>query len=170
MRTILTIAIFILLHGQFVSGQENQRRNLVELFERAMQRNDANKDQKLSKEEFTGREQLFARLDTNQDGLITREEVTTLQKSFADNQMRRNEARREAGQAPEDVEVQRDITYGTGGQRNLKMHLVLPKERSSEKVSRLRLDTRWRMARWNQRCGYRPSYSVCATRLRRCNN
>ncbi len=89
-------------------------------FDAILKRQDANQDGKISKAEFRGPPRLFQRLDTNGDGMFTREEFTR----------RRNQpqqGRGGAGQAADDVRVLKDVVFGKGGDRDLKMHIVLPK-------------------------------------------
>lgn len=90
-------------------------------FDEILRREDANKDGKVTKEEFKAPQRLFSRFDRNKDGEITKED-------FANAPGGRN--RQRIGQnAPEDVTVLRDVVFGKGGGRDLTMHIVLPKER-----------------------------------------
>lgn len=45
-----------------------------------LQKMDANNDQQISREEWTGKPEGFSRLDANNDGIITREELRQLRK------------------------------------------------------------------------------------------
>ena len=90
--------------------------------DRFLARNDANKDGKLSREEFPQqRRRLFERIDTDKDGFVTLEEDTFF----------RNNPRRNTVQIPEGVTVHRDLIYGRVGDRELPLDLYLPPDTSS---------------------------------------
>ncbi|PAY16166.1 calcium sensor EFh [Rhodopirellula sp. SM50] len=95
-------------------------------FAEVLRREDANRDGRVTKDEFKGPPRLFQRLDRNRDDALTREDFPIAN--------RPNTNRRNAGRlnAPDDVTVERDVVFGTGGGRELTMHLVLPKEKSEK--------------------------------------
>ncbi|WP_417736675.1 alpha/beta hydrolase fold domain-containing protein [Rosistilla oblonga] len=86
------------------------------LFER-VQRDDRNRDGNVTREEFQGPPRLFDRLDRDGDGELTSKDFVM--------PTRRD---RPAMKTPDDVQIRRDVTFGQGGGRDLKMHLVLPKQ------------------------------------------
>lgn len=88
-------------------------------FAEVLRREDANQDGKVTKDEFKAAPRLFERFDRNGDDVLTKED-------FADVPNRQRDGR----SAPDDVNVLRDVVFGTGGGRDLTMHLVLPKEKS----------------------------------------
>ncbi len=92
-------------------------------WEQILRREDANQDGKVSKVEFKGPAGLFERLDGNGDDVLTKEEF---------QQRPTRPLQRRGSNAPADVNVLRDVVYGTGGGRELKMHIVLPKEPLAE--------------------------------------
>ena len=110
-----------------------QRRPLI-TFAELLRREDANRDGKVTKEEFKAAPRLFQRLDRNRDDVLTREDFPIANRLNANrpNAGRPNAGRPNAGRlnAPEDVTVERDVVFGSGGGRDLTMHLVLPKEPS----------------------------------------
>ena len=90
--------------------------------DRFLARNDANKDGKLSREEFPEQQRRrFERIDTDKDGFVTLEEDIL----FRDNQWRN------AVRIPEGVTVHRDLIYGRVGERELPLDLYLPPDTSS---------------------------------------
>ncbi len=93
-------------------------------FDQVLQREDANKDRRVTRGEFKGPPQLFDRLDRNGDGVLTEGDF-----SVGPAPQRRE---RQSFNVPDDVEVIRDVTFGKGGGRDLKMHIVLPKQRSKD--------------------------------------
>ncbi|TWU49582.1 alpha/beta hydrolase fold domain-containing protein [Rubripirellula reticaptiva] len=104
------------------TAQEREARPRIS-FEEVLRREDANKDGKVTKEEFKAAPRLFERFDRNKDNVLTSED-------FAGQPARPNGERipgRNGGNAPEDVNVLRDVVFGTGGGRDLTMHIVLPK-------------------------------------------
>ncbi|TWT91558.1 alpha/beta hydrolase fold domain-containing protein [Stieleria varia] len=118
--TLTTLAIITMpLH--FADAQDSQRQRPRISFDEVLRREDANKDGKVTQDEFKAPQRLFTRLDRNGDGELTKED-------FAGGDTRRNP--RGAGQgAPADVNVLRDVVFGKGGDRDLTMHIVLPKEK-----------------------------------------
>ena len=104
-------------------AQQNQQRAPRVPFAEVLRREDTNNDGKVTKEEFKAAPRLFERFDRNGDDVLTKED-------FADA-LNRPDTRPRDGQAvPEGVEVLRDIVFGTGGGRDLTMHIVLPKKKS----------------------------------------
>lgn len=90
-------------------------------FEEVLKREDTNQDGKVPRAEFKGPPRLFERFDRNGDDVLTQEDFV--------EPPNRN---RQRDNIPADVEVLRDVVFGTGGGRDLNMHIVLPKERSSK--------------------------------------
>lgn len=114
--------MLVLIGTNDLYAQQNPiRQNLIrQRFAQNLQRDDTNKDGEVSESEFKGPPRLFERLDRNKDGVL----------SMADLPAGRPQAIGVA--APADIEVQRDVVFGSGGGRDLKMHLVLPKENAKE--------------------------------------
>ncbi|WP_197138096.1 alpha/beta fold hydrolase [Crateriforma conspicua] len=92
-------------------------------FDQVLHREDANDDGEVSKAEFKGPPRLFERFDRNKDDVLTREEFESRPNGAAGR-------RGNSSNAPNDVEVLRDVVFGTGGGRDLKMHIVVPKEKA----------------------------------------
>ena len=92
-------------------------------FQEVLRREDANRDGKVTRSEFKGPPRLFERFDQNGDGVLTQED-------FAGSPARNRNAGGRGFVAPDDVEVRRDVIFGKGGGRDLKMHVVLPKSAS----------------------------------------
>ncbi|MCS7467820.1 alpha/beta hydrolase fold domain-containing protein [Stieleria sp. ICT_E10.1] len=112
--------------GQTPQTQSPQTQSPRIPFAEVLRREDADRDGKVSKDEFKGPPRLFQRLDRNRDDVLTREDFPIAN--------RPNTNRRSAGRlnTPDDVTVERDVVFGTGGGRDLTMHLVLPKEKSEK--------------------------------------
>ncbi|WP_146394094.1 alpha/beta hydrolase fold domain-containing protein [Planctomycetes bacterium CA13] len=92
-------------------------------FEEILRREDANKDGKVTKDEFKGPPRLFQRFDLDRDDVLT-------QLDFAASVRQSRMGRQRNFAAAGDVAIERDLVFGKGGQRDLTMHLVLPKNRS----------------------------------------
>ncbi|MCA9179508.1 MAG: alpha/beta hydrolase fold domain-containing protein [Planctomycetales bacterium] len=92
-------------------------------FEEVLRREDANRDGKVTKDEFGGPPRLFQRLDRNGDEVLTREDFAAAERAgmgrFA---------------VPENVQLHRDVVFGVGGGRELKMHLATPKDPPGERL------------------------------------
>ncbi|MCC9602145.1 alpha/beta hydrolase fold domain-containing protein [Stieleria sp. JC731] len=95
-----------------------------------LQREDGNGDGQVSKDEFKGPPRLFDRIDGNQDGVITKKEFDSQRRQRPGQPQTDSNSPERRG--PSDVTVHRDVVFGTGGGRELKMHIVEPKESSSE--------------------------------------
>ena len=118
---ILGLGIALPLFGQEQAEDRNQS-----AAERFFERNDKNKDGKLSREEFPERQRrLFDRIDTDKDGLVTLEEDV-----YYRNNRRRNRPRNTVS-IPEGVTVHRDLIYGQVGDRKLPLDIYLPPDTSS---------------------------------------
>ncbi|WP_047816975.1 alpha/beta hydrolase fold domain-containing protein [Rhodopirellula islandica] len=92
-----------------------------------LENDDSNDDGKVTKDEFSGPPKLFERLDRDGDGQIDIEEVV------GNMSVRRPEnGRNPSPRAPRGVEVKRDVVFGKGGDRDLKMHIVLPESKPSK--------------------------------------
>ena len=130
MRVILAILFAVLIFFAFVYflAEAEVTDEAMRRAEQFFARNDANKDGKLSREEFPkAQARLFDRIDTNNDGLVTLEE---------DAAFRRNRQRQTAQTRnkplPKGVKVERAIVYGRVGERELLLDLYLP-ERASQR-------------------------------------
>tara|TARA_R110002049_G_scaffold4601_5_gene32513 strand:- start:711160 stop:712266 length:1107 start_codon:yes stop_codon:yes gene_type:complete len=121
-KVFFAMSIVALSFG-FATAQDLQQQRRPRIsFNEVLRREDGNKDEKVTKEEFKGPERLFKRFDRNSDDLLTKED-------FAGAPAGRGQ--QGAGQnAPADVTVLRDVVFGKGGGRDLTMHIVLPKEQS----------------------------------------
>ena len=86
-------------------------------FEEILRREDGDHDRKVTKQEFKGPVRLFERLDRNRDQVLTEEDFDRVG-DLPERRIR----------IPDDVTVVRDVVFGTGGGRDLKMHIVLPAE------------------------------------------
>ena len=87
-----------------------------------LRRDDKNGDGKVTRDEFTGPAGLFDRIDANKDGTIDAQEGQQFMKN-------------RAGQprpTPEGVEMIRDVVFGNGGERELKLNIIRPKEKPAE--------------------------------------
>lgn len=106
------------LPNETASKKRRQRNNnrRQEIAERVLG-DDKNKDGKVTKDEFRGSPRLFERLDRNSDGVI----------SEKDFERRKKQQRQRPFNVPDDVEILRDVKYGTGGERTLTMDIVRPK-------------------------------------------
>jgi len=114
MRRLLNLLVFVAIAG-IACADEPRARPLERLFQR-----DANGDGRLTRDEFPGRDRFFNRLDKDGDGAITREELASARSNWA------NARRRQA--LPDDVEVVRDVVFGTGGGTELALDIVRPKQ------------------------------------------
>jgi len=95
-------------------------------FLQRLRRDDKNGDGKVTREEFTGPPRLFQRLDENGDGVIERNEA----ESFARRQVRRRRpGMGRQAPLPEGVEEIRDVVFGKGGGRPLRLNIIRPKKR-----------------------------------------
>jgi len=94
----------------------------AERFLRRLARDDANGDGKVSRREFTGPARLFERLDTDRDGVVSQEEANAFARGLANR-------RRPMSQPPlpSDLEEIRDVVFGTGGGRPLKLNILRPR-------------------------------------------
>ncbi len=99
-----------------------QERKSASIVERIL-RDDANGDGEITKSEFKGPPRLFARFDRNGDGVLTKDEL---------ERVSRRRGRRKPVVIPDDVAVSRDVVFGRGGGRSLKMDIVRPKERGED--------------------------------------
>lgn len=91
-------------------------------FLQRLARDDANRDGKVSRQEFTGPARLFERLDANRDGVVTTDEANAFARRIRDRRGPMSQAR-----LPDDVEEIRDVVFGTGGGRPLKLNIIRPK-------------------------------------------
>jgi acetyl esterase/lipase len=89
-------------------------------------RDDRDGDGKVTREEYTGPKQLFGRLDRDGDGSVSEDEIKRYDAE------RRGKAqgakRKQAPPAPDGVEVLRDVVYGAGGGRELKLDVYRPRK------------------------------------------
>ncbi len=114
-------AVILLITPLLFAQEQSENRN-QSAAERFFARNDKNKDDKLSREEFPEqRRRLFEQIDTDKDGFITLEEDIFY----------RNNRRRNTVNIPEGVTVHRDLIYGRVGERELPLDLYLPPDTSS---------------------------------------
>lgn len=88
---------------------------------RRVQRDDLDRDGRVTRDEFKGPAGLFTRLDRDGDQVLT-------SKDFS---MQRRDTR-SGMKAPDDLNVARDVVYGQGGGRDLKLHIVSPKSPSDK--------------------------------------
>lgn len=118
----LGAAVLFLLVPLIGNLQAQQNRTPL-TFDQVLQREDVDGDGKVSKAEFKGPPRLFERIDQNKDGVLTREEFTS--RPNGPGRLQRNDSG-----PPTDVEVMRDVVFGTGGGRDLTMHIVVPKKKA----------------------------------------
>ena len=124
MRIVLPLFFIALPFAALAFSQQQQSRQTPRIsFEMVLRREDANKDGKVTKEEFQANPRLFQRLDRNNDGELTKED-------FARPTPGNANAARRGFTPPDDVKVIRDVVFGKGGSRDLTMHIVLPKDES----------------------------------------
>ncbi len=108
----------MILLGVAFSGAAQDRENS------RFQREDVNRDGKVSREEFSGPDRVFRQLDKNGDGYVTRREV-----------FQRMGQREKGGRAPipffippEDVIHVKNVPYGKGGDRPLFLDILQPRD------------------------------------------
>ncbi|WP_231753293.1 alpha/beta hydrolase [Rosistilla carotiformis] len=119
---MLIVLMFIGLQSNaFGQSEASEPQNSTPAIFQRVQRDDRNRDGKVTREEFQGPPRLFDRLDRNGDDELTSKDFLM--------PTRRD---RSAMKTPDDVQIRRDVVFGQGGGRDLKMHLVLPKQ-SAEK-------------------------------------
>jgi acetyl esterase/lipase len=129
-------AIAVSLQTTEAMAQASQPTRAAQAF---IQRNDKNNDGKLSKEEFPDRvRRMFPQVDTDKDGYVTVEEDTAFrqsrnQRAQRDDRAANRQAGRPnlAGPLPEGSKVNRDMIYATVGNRELRLDLYLPADRTS---------------------------------------
>jgi acetyl esterase/lipase len=86
-----------------------------------LERDDRDGDGKVTRQEFTGPPALFRAVDRNRDGII--------EKAEAEEYLRE---RTPAPPLPEGVEEVRDVVFGTGGGRPLKLNILRPKPQPAD--------------------------------------
>lgn len=94
----------------------------VETFEAFSSKHDKNRDGFITIAEYQGEPGEFKRLDFNNNGVLTALDLA--------RQSMKTSVTRVGPRVPESTTVLRDVVYGSGGGRDLKMHLVLPKKKS----------------------------------------
>lgn len=113
-------SLFVTLVFGIVNAGDPQQQRPQFSFDVLLRREDANKDGKVTKVEFQGPNRLFDRFDLNGDGELTKKEFSAAQ---------RNRSRKSGTEGvPADVRILRDVVFGKGGGRELKMHIVLPRK------------------------------------------
>lgn len=115
---ISSFVIWSLAQSAFAQRQQSPARRIS--FQEVLRREDTNQDKRVTKEEFNGPPRLFGRLDRNKDGVLTKDD-------FAGNPAAIRGGAGAEMRVPDDVEVMRNVVFGTGGSRDLTMHIVLPK-------------------------------------------
>ncbi|NND97934.1 MAG: alpha/beta hydrolase fold domain-containing protein, partial [Pirellulaceae bacterium] len=123
MSTSPLILCFIFVASSCIATAQQTRSRPRISFDEVLRREDANKDGKVTKDEFKASPRLFERFDRNNDDVLTKSD-------FAGLPAQQNR-RRDGQDAPQDVTVVRDVVFGTGGGRDLTMHIVLPNERAA---------------------------------------
>ncbi|MCA9082602.1 MAG: alpha/beta hydrolase [Planctomycetaceae bacterium] len=108
---------FVAWSGSFLAQQTQLPSGPRINFEEILRREDGDHDRKVTKQEFKGPVRLFERLDRNRDQVLTEEDFDRVG-DLTERRIR----------IPDDVTVVRDVVFGTGGGRDLKMHIVLPAE------------------------------------------
>lgn len=134
---ILTLLVVLSATASTAQGQvtSTHRKKAAQLFEE----NDANKDGKLSRDEFPRRYQrLFETLDTNKDGFLTLKEDIAYRASRLARRGRQQAAQPERSQqaqqsvrtnrsrVPKGVAVERDIVYARVSDRDLPLDIYVP--------------------------------------------
>lgn len=115
---IAFIAIFTGFAFNNVAAQQPTRQTRI-TFDEVVKREDTNADGKVTKDEFKGPARLFERLDRDAAGILTRQDF-----AGPPAQPGRNTGKI---QIPDDVELHRNVVFGKGGDRDLTMHIVVPK-------------------------------------------
>lgn len=128
MKTLLAMTSMMLCFS-LTAVCEAQQRQLT--FEMILEREDTNNDGKISREEYKGPGRLFQRLDQDKDDILTKKEFDAARARFNGMNRQGNNPNRQ-GNAPTDVDVHRDVVFGTGGGRDLKMHIVTPKNKAAK--------------------------------------
>ncbi|QEF97504.1 Carboxylesterase NlhH [Stieleria maiorica] len=126
--TTVVSCLFLCAAAESLQAQSPRERAPRIPFSEVLRREDADGDGKVTKAEFKAAPRLFERLDRNHDDVLTREDFAVNERP---NPNRPNPNRLNA---PDDVTVLRDLVFGTGGGRDLTMHLVLPKEKSDKSL------------------------------------
>ncbi len=134
---ILTLLVVVSAAAPTAKEQatSKHRKKAEQLFEE----NDANKDGKLSREEFPTRHRgLFDTIDTNKNGLLTLEEDIAYRASRSAGKRPQQAAQPERAQQakqsdrtsrsriPEGVTVERNIVYARAGDRDLPLDIYIP--------------------------------------------
>ncbi|QDT04582.1 Carboxylesterase NlhH [Rubripirellula lacrimiformis] len=117
-NTVASLALVFITFLSTGNAQETDRRPRPAIsFEQVLKREDADHDGKISQTEFKGPGRLFTRMDRNGDGQVTKQEF-----------LARPNFKPSAVNMPDDVQMLRDVVFGQGGGRDLKMHIVMPKQ------------------------------------------
>ncbi len=120
-RLLISVLAFCVV-SDVAPGQPPKQQGRPRIsFEEVLRREDANKDGTVTKDEFQAAPRLFQRWDRNGDGVLTKED-------FEGNSAVQQKVGGQRLGARQDVEVLRDVVYGKGGGRDLKMDIVLPKQ------------------------------------------
>jgi len=106
-------------------GAEPER---AQRFRERLRRDDKDGDGKVTREEFSGPARLFQRLDRNGDGAIDRQEA----EQFAGDLAKPGGPPTEQRALPGGLEEIRDVVFGKGGERSLKLNIIRPRERPAE--------------------------------------
>lgn len=114
------LLLAIVAAASYLPAQQPRRRIT---FDEILRREDADDNGEVTKAEFKGPAAIFTRGDLNGDGVLTRDEYERSQR------MRRQPR---APSVPDDVQMIPDVVFGTGGTRELKMHVLHPKEPSDQ--------------------------------------
>lgn len=119
---LLPLALALVAFGGLEAPAAEPRRGPIDHW----RRDDRDGDGKVSREEYTGPRQLFGRLDRDGDGAVSEDGI----RRYDDERSRRtSDAKRKHSPAvPEGVEVLRDVVYGTGGGRELKLDIYRPRK------------------------------------------
>jgi acetyl esterase/lipase len=109
-RIILTVAIFYALQSVNASQASKRQEKIVS---RIIARQDTNKDEKISRNEFKWREVVFDRLDSNEDGYLDKQELL---------------ASKQGSRVPKGVKKYSDIVYVNVDGKDLKLDIYVPEK------------------------------------------
>ena len=118
----VSIALLIAIAVGETWAQTTPARPTRVTFEDVLRREDANDDGKVTREEFNAAPRIFQRFDRNQDGVLTQEDFSRRPEGGNASRARQIVLR--------DIDVLRDVVFGKGGDRELTMHIVVPKKKS----------------------------------------
>ncbi len=126
--TIVCVVAFSVGDVGLTRSQPPPQRRPRVTFAEVLRREDANRDGQVTKDEFKAAPRLFERLDRDGDNVLTKADFQGVLDRPLNRPINRPPTRT---RVPDDLELLRDVVFGSGGGRELTMHILLPKEKSS---------------------------------------